>query len=157
MVVPPSYPATELERFVFVASLATVGQIGNISRKNHLDAIILLFNSDICLRLLSTEPAKKYRTAIANLSVPEVHDENIGWRQAIDHLKNMNAINQKQDFLSKGSEFDKYVSKYSYDFTSVLPGIIEAARIIHESSEEMLLKAEIEKLQPIYDKELQRA
>lgn len=157
VVVPPSYPATELEMFVFAASLATVGQIENISRKNHLDAIILLFNSDICLRLLSAETAKKYRTAIANLSVPEVHDENIGWRQAIDYLKNMNAISQKEDFLSKGSEFDKYISKYSYDFTSVLPGIIEAAQIIHESSEEMLLKAEIEKLQPIYDKELQRA
>ena len=157
VIVPSSYPVTEMEKIVCAASLAIIGQIDNISRKNHLDTIIPLFNPDICLNQLPVAIANKHRKAMSKLSIPVLPDGNIGWREAINYLKDVNAIKQKGDMLLKGRKFNEFVNKYDYNFDGVLPGLIEIAKLLHESFEDMLIKAEIDKLQPIYARELQEA
>lgn len=90
-----SYPVTDTDKAICAVSLAVVEQTGEVSSREHLDAVLLAAHPDWCKAFLSAKDQRKLDIAIADVppGLPVSDSDSIRWSNARDYLELRKAIN----------------------------------------------------------------
>jgi hypothetical protein len=162
--VAPGYPIEQIDQFICVASLALVEAMEQIPRDNHLDAILLLLHPQLCQHLLSQNEQAQFAQISKDFHIPSFsYNKPVGWAKAVSYLTRNEvaalAISDRAGLttLSKGNSFDKFTSKWNYNFNEIMPYVIQAAEQLHQMDEQALIDIEIDKFNQLRQLELQSA
>jgi hypothetical protein len=132
-----AYPATLADSFICSLTLAMIDWEDKITATNHLDALILVTDTNLCDTLLHPGLTAENRNLLASISKESrmAKKDGLKWSNCIRYLQHRKAIILAQDsprMLCKGPDFDSVQKSLPIVKGSIAALALEVTRQLNE-------------------------